>query len=98
MAKRFVDTERWRKKFRKSLPGAYKLLWDYILDDCNHAGIWHVDFDIARIMIGPELKIYRTEAEDLFKDKIIIFDDDEKWFIPSFVDFQYGSQSCEQSS
>ena len=35
MAKRFTDTDKWKKGFIKRLPAKYKLLWLYILDDCN---------------------------------------------------------------
>jgi hypothetical protein len=47
MAKRFTDSEKWKKPFIKKLPMQYKLLWFYLLDDCNHAGVWQVDLEIA---------------------------------------------------
>lgn len=88
MPKRFTDTEKWKKKFIKFLPPTYKLLWFYILDDCDHAGIWHPDFEVASIRIGGQVD--EDEAEQYFKDQIQIFDDGEKWFIPAFIEFQYG--------
>jgi hypothetical protein len=88
MSKRFTDTEKWKKPFIKNLKGAYKLLWLYIIDDCDHAGVWQVDMDIAQIRIGEKLD--KTTAEKLFGEKIEVFDNGEKWFIPSFIDFQYG--------
>jgi hypothetical protein len=88
MAKRFTCTDKWRKKFIKNLKSKYKLFWLYILDDCNHAGIWHVDMEVASIRIGAEIKI--DEALKYFKEKIIVIDND-KWFIPSFIEFQYGN-------
>ena len=37
MAKRFTDTDKWKKGFYKKITNLkYKLLWLYILDDCNH--------------------------------------------------------------
>ena len=44
MAKRFNDTDIWKKQrwFRKLKPD-YKLAFYYIKDQCNHAGIWEVD-------------------------------------------------------
>jgi hypothetical protein len=89
MAKRFTDTEKWKKPFIRGLQGAYKLLWLYICDDCDHAGIWQVDIDVAQIRIGE--KIILDEAIKSFEDKIVIFDKGNKWFIPSFVEFQYPS-------
>ena len=47
MAKRFTDTDKWKKGFIRNLPAKYKLLWLYILDDCNHAGVWETDFEVA---------------------------------------------------
>ena len=87
MAKRFTDTEKWKKKFLRGLDGAYKLLWFFILDDCDHAGIWHVNFDIASVYIGEDID--ESRAIEIFKDKVVVFDKGEKWFIPSFIDFQY---------
>lgn len=88
MAKRFTDTEKWKKKFIRNLEPKLKLLWFYILDDCDHAGIWHPDFEVASIRIGVE--ITEKYAETVFSDHIQIFDDGEKWFIPAFIQFQYG--------
>ena len=89
MAKRFTDTEKWKKPFIRGLQGAYKLLWLYICDDCDHAGIWQVDIDVAQIRIGEKIDI--NEAIKIFDEKIIIFDKGNKWFIPSFIEFQYPS-------
>ena len=88
MAKRFTDTDKWKKGFIKRLPAKYKLLWLYILDDCNHAGIWDTDFEVASIRIGS--KINEKEAAQVLAEQIKIFDDGNKWFIPKFIDFQYG--------
>ena len=58
------------------------------MDDCNHAGIWEVDIEVASIRVGYEL-VYDMLPES-FLDKIVIFDNGDKWFIPDFIDFQYG--------
>lgn len=93
MAKRFTDTDKYKKRFVRSLPGPYKLLWDFLYHDCNHAGIWQVDFDVAQIMVGIDMPISESDALNLFADKVVPFDNGEKWFIPSFVVFQYGTLS-----
>lgn len=89
MAKRFTDTEKWKKPFIRGLQGAYKLLWLYICDDCDHAGIWQVDIEVAAIRIGEKIDL--IEAIKSFDEKIIILDKGNKWFIPSFLEFQYPS-------
>ena len=93
MAKRMTDADKWKKRFVRELSPEHKLLWFYILDDCNHAGIWEVDLEVASIRIGETLQ-HDIPAEDMlsqsFLDKIVIFDNGDKWFIPEFIDFQYG--------
>lgn len=88
MAKRMTDTDKWKKRFLRELKPQHKLLWFYILDDCNHAGIWDVDIEVASIRIGENL-IYDMLPQE-FLNKIEIFDNGDKWFIPDFIDFQYG--------
>lgn len=95
MAKRFTDTEKYKKDFFKSLPGAYKLLWDYLYHDCDNAGIWIKDFEIAQIRVGKDMSITEAEALKLFGDRVIVFDSGKKWFIPSYIEFQY---ECEISA
>lgn len=91
MAKRFTDTDKWKKPFIRGLQGPYKLLWVYICDDCDHAGIWQVDFEVARIRIGEQGLDYDT-AVKLFAEKIFVIEK-FKWFIPGFIEFQYGKLS-----
>ncbi len=83
-----TDTDKWKKRFLRELKPQHKLLWFYILDDCNHAGIWDVDIEVASIRVGEEL-IYDMLPQ-AFLDKIVIFDNGDKWFIPEFIEFQYG--------
>jgi len=87
MAKRMTDSDKWKKGFIRGLAPKYKLFWLYILDDCTHAGIWETDFEVASIRIGS--KITEAEAVTVMASQIKIFDGGNKWFIPSFIDFQY---------
>ena len=93
MSKRFTDTNKYKKPFIRGLQGAYKLLWDYLYHDCDHAGIWIVDFDVAQIYIGQDMPVNKSDALKFFNEgekRIIEFDNGKKWFIPSFIEFQYG--------
>lgn len=87
MAKRFTDTDKWKKPFLRGMKAPYKLLWIYILDECDHAGIWQVDIEVAEIKIGEKLKI--EEALKFFHGRIIVLENGFKWFIIDFVEFQY---------
>ena len=88
MAKRMTDTDKWKKRFVRELSPQHKLLWFYILDDCNHAGIWDVDLEVASIRVGFDLS--HDNLPSSFGEKVISFDNGDKWFIPEFIDFQYG--------
>lgn len=93
MSKRYADTAKYSKAFIRSLPAAYKLLWDYICLTCNHAGIWFVDFEVAQICIGKDAQVDLQTALDLFnKDEVRIkVLNGSRWCIIPFVDFQYGT-------
>lgn len=88
MAKRFIDTEIFKKKSIRNLKASHKLFWIYILNDCNHAGIWEVDMEVAQLRL--DVKISEKEILHVFKEKIVILNGGSKWFIPDFITFQYG--------
>ena len=93
MAKRFTDTDKYKKPFLRGLQGAYKLLWDYLYHDCNHAGIWIVDFEVAQIYLGNDMPVNEKDALKYFNEdekRIVRISNNSKWFIPGFVKFQYG--------
>jgi hypothetical protein len=93
MAKRFTDTNKYKKPFIRGLQGAYKLLWDYLYHDCDHAGIWIVDFEIAQLYIGNDMPVNKADALKFFnaeEKRIIEIDGGKKWFIKPFIEFQYG--------
>jgi len=88
MAKRFTDTDKWSKRWLRKLSLKHKIFWIYLLDSCNHAGIWEVDFDLFNFLFKVELD--ETECLNILGEKIVVFDDGNKWFIPKFIEFQYG--------
>lgn len=93
MAQRFVDTDKYKNLFIRKLPAPYKLLWDYINLDCDHAGIWIVDFEVAQLYLGADAPIDREEALEVFnkiESRIIEIDNKKRWYITSFIEDQYG--------
>lgn len=88
MAKRFTDTDKWKKSFIKSLPSDCKLFWFFICDECDHSGIWHVEMGVVKERVG--IKITKEKIRQYFKEKIVEFDHGNKMFIPDFIAFQYG--------
>ena len=98
MAKRFTDTDKYKKPFIRGLQGPYKMLWDYLYHDCNHAGIWIKDFQVAQIYIGVDLPVNEENALRHFnhdKKRVVPFDNGKKWFLPSFIEFQYPELKME---
>ena len=88
MAKRFTDTDKWKKGWFKQLNPKQRLFWLYVLDDCSAAGIWDVDLEVAGIRIGEPIN--SDEAVEVLGKDVVWFDNNEKIFIPKFIDFQYG--------
>ena len=64
-----------------------KLFWFYLLDNCDHAGIWEVDIELASFQMG--VKLDETRILKVFNRKIVPFKTD-KWFVPKFIVYQYG--------
>ena len=87
MAKRFIDTGLFRKKWIRQLDPNMKLFWIYLLTDCDHAGIWDVDVERASFQLKVELD--ESEILKVFNRKIVPFKPG-KWFVPKFIDYQYG--------
>lgn len=88
MAKRFIDTDLFRKPFVKSLEIHHKLLWLYLLTECNHAGIWQVELDVASQRLGVQFDEATVLAA--FGGRIQPFDGGTKWFMRDFLEYQYG--------
>lgn len=82
-----IDTEMYKKGFVKNLEPKYKLLWTYLLLECDHCGLWNVELDVAEIRLG--FSYDEAEVFEVFSGKIIKLKND-KWFLPSFIEFQYG--------
>jgi hypothetical protein len=81
MAKRMTDSTKWNDGWFTDLPMDMKLVWLYILDMCDHSGVYKVNLKLLKFQTGSE----RTEEEiiEYLKDRIYIKSD--KWFIPKFI-------------
>lgn len=87
MAKRFTDTDKWKKNNFGELSMKMKLVQLYLWDNCDHAGVWDINMGLLKFQIGGEISL--EEIRDSFKEKVQILDGD-KLFMPGFIDFQYG--------
>jgi len=68
-----------------------KLLWQWLCDRCDNAGIIDPDIELASFQIGYQYPI-NTLSE--FSGRIVQIPCG-KWFIPKFIEFQYGNLSDE---
>ena len=88
MSKRFTDSDKWKKKWFRCLSNDHKVFWIYVLDQCDHAGIWEVDFEAAEFFCSG---IDESEIRQVFKKQYQEIDNGKRWFLKDFVDFQYGT-------
>jgi hypothetical protein len=86
MAKRFTDSEKWSKPWFRKLPPEMKLFWQFLLDNCDQAGLIDVDFELAGFCIG--VQIDPEKAREHLEKQIHVLPDG-KWFIKDFIEFQY---------
>lgn len=95
MAKRFIDSDLFKKRFVRGLKGAYKLLWVYFFCECDNAGILEVDIEAAELYCGNKYSI--EDIKKAFNGRIHFFNNDAKAFIPDFIEFQYGYDLNEKN-
>lgn len=92
MAKRYCDTNIWDEDWFILMPPMYRLLWRWVTDKCDHAGIWkpnlqtfikfngEVDLEKALEFFNEEDKVRLTKLKN------------GKFFLPGFFVFQYGEK------
>lgn len=85
MAKRLTDTDKWKDDWYISLSNDDKIVWQWLIDNCSHAGICKRSISLLNLMC----KVNYTEAEmvEKMEDRVIITNN--IWFIPKFIKFQY---------
>lgn len=90
MAKRLTDTEKWNDDWYISLDNDYRIIWQWLLDNCNHAGICKRSIKLLNMMCNTKI----TEDEMVLSMNGRVIQVDNNWFIPKFLKFQYtGLQS-----
>jgi hypothetical protein len=93
MAKRLTNTAKWLNEEFRTLGPLLKLAWLYVLDACDHCGIWDANFSLLSYSIGSTVEITREEFVSAFADQIKILPQSPKIFIPAFITQQYGTLS-----
>jgi hypothetical protein len=86
--KRFTDAEKWKDPFFENLSNNFKLIWLYLLDDCDNAGLWGKS--IKRLNFHCNTNVTEQELLKVLGKRIIPITE-SLWLIPKFLEFQYGS-------
>lgn len=87
MAKRMTDTEKWKDDWFVALSPEHKILWLYMVDTCDHAGIWRVSSAVASALIGAPVDLDKARAA--FSDRVQELEGGY-WWLTRFIKFQYG--------
>ena len=93
--KRFAETRKWQNTWFMDLPAKYKLAWLWLVDNCDHAGLIDANPRLMSFMVGEPIdgeEFIRVMAGRVTKPKA------GKWFIPSFINFQYGEELNPRNS
>lgn len=92
MAKRFIGTDIWNQDWFLDMPNEYKLFWNYILCECDHAGLFKVNVRMFNSLVGCNISTDRSlEYFNSDKDRVRVIKP-TLWYIEDFISFQYGVQ------
>jgi len=85
MAKRLTDTNKWQDEWFLSLNNDHKIIWLYLLDVCDCAGIIKKNFKMLNFCCNTN--ITEKKFNEVFAGRVV--DCDTFYFIPKFLKFQY---------
>lgn len=92
--KRFTETDKWLDPWFQELEPDAKLVWLYVLDRCDNAGVWEPNKRLANFTIGRDIDWPAVESLFTNSGRMAILADG-KWNITKFIAFQYGQLSEE---
>ena len=87
MAQRFTDSNKWLDNWFSNLSNENKIVWLYLLDTCDNAGIFQIN--IRLLNFNCSTNIAEDDLLETFKGRITKIDSD-KCIINKFCVFQYG--------
>jgi hypothetical protein len=88
MAKRFTDTDKWKDVWYSNLSNDNKVIWSFILDTCDNAGIFKLNLKLINFNCSTNISV--EEFLSIFSARITQIDS-ESWYINKFCSFQYGN-------
>lgn len=94
MAKRLTDTTKWTNKSFRAMPDKFKLLYLFLLDNCDSAGVIRVDLDLVGYTLNHSFS--KAEIETVLVGKVVFVADD-KIVIRNYIAFQNGDVTASES-
>lgn len=91
MAKRFTEAGKFKDTWYRKLKPKHKCIWEFVISECNHAGILEIDLESMSFHIGEEITL---DDLNFFGDRFQFIKDD-LIFIPKFIKYQYGDLNPE---
>lgn len=88
MANRFLETNYYKSPFVRSLKGAIKGLYSFIICDCTQSGVWAKDMEAASMYIGFNVTDFDFIENFVDRGKAIDIGGN-KFFFPDFIEHQY---------
>lgn len=89
--KRFTETSKWSDPWFRQLSPELKNLWQWLVDNCDNAGVIEPDLGLASFQIGYE---YPMDTLSKFGDRIEQIECG-KYYLTKFINFQCGILSHE---
>ena len=85
MAKRFTDKNKWEDDWYASLDNDCKIVWEYLLDHCDHAGIGKINFRLLNFCCNVMWDL--AKLKEIFDSRLKF--KSNFYFIPNYLKFQY---------
>ena len=87
MAKRFTDSEKWQDNWFTELTNDQKVIWIYLLDHCDNAGVWKMNMKNLNYFCSTNISV---EYFIFTFQKRLTRINEEQFIINKFCLFQYG--------
>lgn len=85
MATRYVDTDRWKKKWFRKMPAGRKLVYMYIFENCDLAGFYEIDEAVMVLQIGLTASQIQGAIKDLASTLEGPCDDSELFWLVDYI-------------
>jgi hypothetical protein len=85
VAKRYTDTEKWNDDWYISLSNDSRIIWQWLLDNCDHAGV--LKPGVKLLNFSCNTSISHDELLAIFSGRLLFVNN--VYFIPKFIKFQY---------